>query len=53
MQGENVGKAFEHILESQFLNVQHDLRGLMASATLFESASLERIGRSPEAFSGS
>lgn len=44
MKGGNIIKALEHILESQFLNVQHDQRGLLASATLFESASFERLG---------
>ena len=43
--GGNIIKALEHIQESQFLNAQHDQRGLMASATLFESASFERLGQ--------
>lgn len=43
-QGGNMSKALEHILQSMFLNIQHDQRGLMPAAALFESASLERLG---------
>lgn len=39
------GKSMEHILQSGYLNVQHDLWILMPASALFQGASLDRLGR--------
>lgn len=38
-------KPFEHILQSAYTNMQHDLRGLIPANTLFYGAALERLGQ--------
>lgn len=39
-------KAFEHILQASYLNIQHDLRTLLPASTLFHGASYDRLGQS-------
>ncbi|KAK5114243.1 hypothetical protein LTR85_010308 [Meristemomyces frigidus] len=38
-------RALEHVAQSAYLNMQHDLRNLMPIADLFEGASLDRLGQ--------
>lgn len=42
--GSAIPKAFEHLLQSQYLNMMHDLRTQMCATALFHAAALERLG---------
>lgn len=45
-QGGNLSKAMECILQSEYLDVQHDLRTMMPAGKLFLGAGYERLGAS-------
>ena len=44
-QGGNVSKALECIVQSEYLDVQHDLRTMMPAGKLFLGAAFERLGK--------
>lgn len=44
LQSGGTARPIEHITQSAYLNVQHDLRTLMPAASLFESAIFDRLG---------
>jgi hypothetical protein len=43
-QAGSTNRAQEHILQAMYLNVQHDLRAVSASATILQASCLERLG---------
>lgn len=44
--GGNTNRSQEHVLQSMYLNVHHDLRSLIPATLLFQSACHHRLGES-------